>query len=54
MIVLLYFFRLSFAFAITFSTVKPKSLKSSAAGPLAPNVFIPTISPLSPAYLYQL
>ena len=44
----------AFAFSTTFSTVKPNSLKSCAAGPLAPNVDMPMISPLSPAYLYQL
>ena len=49
-----YFAREIFAFSTTFSTVKPNSLNSCEAGPLAPKVDIPMISPLSPAYLYQL
>ena len=42
------------AFSATFSAVKPNFSKSKFAGAEAPNVVIPTISPSSPAYLYQL
>ena len=37
----------------TFSTVKPNTLKSSSAGADSPKVFMPTIFPSSPTYLYQ-
>ena len=42
------------AFSTTLSTVKPNFSNNCFAGADAPNVDIATISPLSPAYLYQL
>ena len=41
------------AFSTTFSAVKPNISNSLFAGPLAPKVVMPMISPQSPAYLYQ-
>ena len=46
-------YKISFALATTFSTVKPKSLNNSFAGADSPKLFIPTILPSKPTYLYQ-
>jgi len=49
-----YFFKEASALATTFSTVKAKCVNNALAGPDTPKLVIATISPFSPAYLYQL
>ena len=44
----------AFAFSATASAVNPKWGNSTPAGADAPKEYIATISPQSPAYLYQL